>query len=100
MNNLFIVVSIPFINKKVTKSINRFELMNASAESVNALQAKLDQQLEIHKSFVINFAENLALAKKNLNDKELKNAEQFYLIMHRGKFSNPNPNRRINPVKY
>ena len=60
--------------------------MNASAESVNALQAKLDQQLEIHKSFVINFAENLALAKKNLNDKELKNAEQFYLIMHRGKF--------------
>ena len=74
--------------------------MNASAESVNALQAKLDQQLEIHKSFVINFAENLALAKKNLNDKELKNAEQFYLIMHRGKFRKMNPTRRINLVKY
>lgn len=70
--------------------------MNASSESVNELQAKLDQQLAIHKSFVINFAENLALAKKNLNDKEIKNAEQFYLIMHRGK-----PENRIRPsVKY
>jgi len=63
----------------------RFELMNASSECVNELQAELDQQLMIHKSFVINFAENLTLAKKNLNDKAIKNAEQFYLIMHRGK---------------
>lgn len=61
--------------------------MNASSEKVNALQAQLDQQLDIHRNFIINFSKNLEVAKQNLSDKELKNAEQFYLIMHRGKSS-------------
>ena len=61
--------------------------MNASSEKVNVLQTQLDQQLDIHRRFIINFSKNLEVAKKSLSDKELKNAEQFYLIMHRGKWS-------------
>ena len=59
--------------------------MNASSEKVNALQTQLDQQLDIHRNFIVNFSKNLEIAKQSLSDKELKNAEQFYLIMHRGK---------------
>ena len=53
-------------------------------QSINRLERQLSKEESRHKNFVIDFAAKLEKSKKNLSEKEIKNSEQFYLIMRRG----------------
>ena len=53
-------------------------------QSINRLERQLSKEESRHKNFVIDFADKLEKSKKNLSEKEIKNSEQFYLIMRRG----------------
>ena len=53
-------------------------------KSINRLERQLSTEESRHKKFVIDFADKLEKSKKNLSEKEIKNSEQFYLIMRRG----------------
>ena len=48
------------------------------------MERQLSKEESRHKKFVIDFADKLEKSKKNLSEKEIKNSEQFYLIMRRG----------------
>jgi len=58
--------------------------MNDASNSINRLERQLSKEESRHKNFVIDFAAKLEKSKKNLSEKEIKNSEQFYLIMRRG----------------
>jgi len=57
--------------------------MNEASNSINRLERQLSTEESRHKKFVIDFADKLEKSKKNLSEKEIKNSEQFYLIMRR-----------------
>ena len=56
----------------------------STIQSINRLERQLSKEESRHKNFVIDFAAKLEKSKKNLSEKEIKNSEQFYLIMRRG----------------
>ena len=60
--------------------------MNESCIEINKKETELETEEKIHHRFVIQFSQNLEQAKKGLTEKQIKNSEQFYLIMRRGKF--------------
>ena len=65
--------------------------MNESCMKINERERELEKEEQIHQKFVIQFSKNLENSKKGLSEKQIKNAEQFYLIMRRGEHFHKTP---------